>query len=143
MKIPSRFSVAVHILAALQFPPNKNHNTSETLARSVNTNPVCIRRIVGQLKKAGLVSTHPGIAGASLALPPEEITLFDVFDAVEVVDEDTLFSIHQNTNERCIVGANIQDVLGDILLEAQSAMERVLKNVTLADVLMKIGGRAK
>ncbi|MFZ5974263.1 MAG: Rrf2 family transcriptional regulator [Bacillota bacterium] len=142
MKISSRFSVAVHILAALQFPPNKNHNTSETLAHSVNTNPVCIRRIIGQLKKAGLVTTHPGVAGASLALPPEEITLYDIFDAVEVVDEDTLFSIHPNPNTRCIVGANIQNVLGDILHEAQLAMERVLKNVTLADVLGQIGSRA-
>lgn len=142
MKISTRFSVAVHILAALQFPPNKNHNTSETLAHSVNTNPVSIRRIMGQLKKAGLVSTHPGVAGASLALPPEKITLLDIFNAVDVVEEDTLFSIHQNPNVRCIVGANIQDVLGYILHKAQSAMERELKNVTLADVLNRIGSRA-
>lgn len=143
MKISTRFSIAVHILSALQFPPNKNHNTSETLAHSVNTNPVCIRRIISQLKKAGIVTTRPGVAGASLALPPEEITLLDIYNAVHVVEEDTLFSIHQNANTRCIVGANIGEALGGILIGAQAAMERELEHVTLADVLRRINQMAE
>ncbi len=107
MKISTRFPIAVHILAALEYPPNKDYNTSETLAHSVNTNPVCIRRIIGQLKKAGLVLSRPGVAGTALARRPEEITLLDVFNAVDVVE--SLFGLHKNPNLRCIVGANIQD----------------------------------
>lgn len=141
LKISTRFPIAVHILAALEYPPNKDYNTSETLAHSVNTNPVCIRRIIGQLKKAGLVLSRPGVAGTALARRPEEITLLDVFNAVDVVE--SLFGLHKNPNLRCIVGANIQDVLGGFLSNAQAAMEQELQKVTMADVMQKIDQNRK
>ena len=137
MKISTRFPVAIHILAALEYPPNNEYNTSETLAHSVNTNPVVIRRILGQLKKAGLVKTRPGVAGTALARELGEITLLDIYNAVNGAEE-SLFAIHQNPNLRCIVGANIQDVLGGILSDAQSAMEHELEKVSMTDIVALI-----
>ncbi|MDF2946428.1 MAG: Rrf2 family transcriptional regulator [Bacillales bacterium] len=134
MKISSRFSVAVHILSIIS-TQNEDICTSEFIAGSVNTNAVVIRRIMGMLKKAGYIQVRLGTGGASLQKRLVEITLLDVYRAVEVVDEGELFQIHENPNPNCPIGANIQATLEIILLQAQEAMENVLKNVTMNDLV--------
>ena len=139
LKISTRFSVGVHILALLEIA--KEHPcTSEFIAGSVNTNPVVIRRLFGMLRKAGLVNTCAGIAGATLAKIPEEITLLDVYRAVGASDR-SLFDIHENTNPLCPVGANIQIALSGVVRSAQQAMEEDLASRTLADVIGSIRAR--
>lgn len=137
MSISSRFSVGIHILALLEI--NKDGvSTSEFLAGSVNTNPAVIRKIMGMLKKAGLVKVRPGIAGAELARDIAEITLLDVYRAVNVVQEKELFSIHENPNPNCPVGRNIQNAIGPLFEIAQTALEKALGNVTIEDVVKDI-----
>ncbi|WNC17382.1 Rrf2 family transcriptional regulator [Brevibacillus brevis] len=134
MKISSRFSVAVHILSLLSIETTA-HCTSEWIAGSVNTNPVIIRRVLGQLKKAGMVQVRSGTGGASLTKELNEITLLDVYRAVDVVEEGRLFHIHEQPNPECPVGANIQFVLELILTRAQNAMEDILGSVTLEQLV--------
>ncbi|HBZ79401.1 MULTISPECIES: Rrf2 family transcriptional regulator [Brevibacillus] len=134
MKISSRFSIAVHILSLLSIDAN-SHHTSEWIAGSVNTNPVIIRRVLGQLKKAGLVNVRAGAGGASLAKELASITLLDIYRAVEVVEEGQLFHIHDQPNPACPVGANIQFVLELILLRAEHAMEAILQSVTMQELV--------
>lgn len=134
MKISSRFSVAVHILSLLSIESSA-HCTSEWIAGSVNTNPVIIRRVLGQLKKAGLAHVRSGAGGASLVKELKDITLLDVYRAVDVVEEGRLFHIHEQPNPQCPVGANIQFVLELILTRAQNAMEEILGSVTLEDLV--------
>ncbi|MGM7721559.1 Rrf2 family transcriptional regulator [Metabacillus sp. Hm71] len=140
MSISSRFSVGIHILALIEL--NKEGVTSsEFLASSVNTNPAVIRKLMGMLKKAGLIEVHPGIAGAKLSKKLSEITLFDVYKAVNVVQEKELFSKHENPNPDCLVGRNIQNTIEPLFSAAQLAMEKVLKNVTLEDVVKDIASK--
>ncbi|MGG1572534.1 Rrf2 family transcriptional regulator [Fictibacillus sp. NRS-1165] len=137
MSISSRFAVGVHILTLIEF--NKDGvSSSEYLAESVNTNPALIRKITGMLKKAGLVEVHPGIAGARVARKLSEITLLDVYKAVDVVQENELFSVHGNPNPKCPVGRNIQDTIIPVLSTAQLALEKVLGNVTIEDIVKGI-----
>ncbi len=137
MSISSRFAVGVHILSLIEI--NKDGvSTSEFLAGSVNTNPAVIRKIMGMLKKAGLVKVQPGIAGAALAKDLSDITLLDVYKAVNVVKEDELFSIHENPNPDCPVGRNIQGTIGQMFTIAQTAMEKALEHVSIEDVVRKI-----
>lgn len=137
MSISSRFAVGIHILSLIDF--NKDGvNSSEFLAGSVNTNPAVIRKIIGMLKKAGLVEVHPGIAGAKLAKNLSEITLLDVYKAVDVVQEKELFSVHENPNPACPVGRNIQETIDPLFSAAQLALEKSLGNVTLQDVVKGI-----
>ncbi|MEY8346938.1 Rrf2 family transcriptional regulator [Bacillus cereus] len=130
MKISSRFSIAVHILSILQNNPS-SICTSEFMAESVNTNPVVIRKIMFYLKQEKFVYVNRGPGGAGLLKGLNEITLLDVYHAVNVVEEDKLFHIHEQPNPDCPIGANIQAVLEVILVQAQSAMEEVLKNITM------------
>ncbi|WP_335871384.1 Rrf2 family transcriptional regulator [Bacillus sp. 2205SS5-2] len=137
MSISSRFAVGVHILALIEIN-NGGVSTSEFLARSVNTNPVVIRKIMGMLKNAGLVKVRPGIAGTELAKDLSEITLLDVYKAANVVQEKELFSLHENPNPDCPVGRNIQSTIGPLFTIAQTAMEKALGRVTIEDVVRDI-----
>lgn len=142
MSISSRFSVGIHILALIEI--NKNGiSTSEFLAGSVNTNPAVIRKIIGMLKNAKLVKVRPGIAGAELAKELSDITLFDVYKAVNVVQEKELFTVHDNPNPECPVGRHIQNTIEPIFTAAQLAMENVLRSLTIEDVVKDIATKEK
>lgn len=133
MQISSRFTVAVHILLCIDHFSPANKVTSSFIASSVQVNPVVIRRTLGQLKEAGLVSVEAGVGGAFLAKPLEKITLLDVFNAVDSVN-DQLFSFHDSPNPTCPVGRNIHTVLDGELVAAQKALENRLAQTTLADL---------
>jgi len=132
MKISSRFTVAVHILSLIAIQSD-TLCTSEWIAGSVNTNAVVIRRITGMLKKAGLVNVTSGTGGATLNKDLKDI--LDVYRAVEVVEEGELFQFQENPNINCPIGANIQGVLELILIKAQEAMETVLKDVNMEELV--------
>ncbi|MFW7373044.1 Rrf2 family transcriptional regulator [Vagococcus fluvialis] len=127
----TKLSVAVHILSLLDIEAD-NHLTSTQIAGSVNTNPVVIRRIMGQLKKANLIESYVGKKSNKLSKLPSEITLLDVYLAVH--EDELPFGIHQNTEINCVVGSQIQDVLETTYQKFQSEMMDSLKKVTLADI---------
>ena len=138
MQISSRFSVAVHVLTLLAATPAGELLTSDRMAASVNTNPVVIRRILGQLKKAGLVEVRAAVGGTHLRRAPASITLLEVYRAVEVVEGD-LFSVHDAPNPKCPVGRNIQAALDATLRRAQAALEQQLAGVSVAQVVDGLG----
>ncbi|WP_141604089.1 Rrf2 family transcriptional regulator [Terrilactibacillus laevilacticus] len=131
--INSRLAVAIHILTLIASRKGQVEMTSEFIAGSVNTNPVVIRRIIGMLRKADILKTQAGVAGAVLARNPDQITLLDVYRAVEPRDE--LFSIHEDPNPNCPVGKRIQGSLDHIFHHAQSMMESELSKTTIKDIL--------
>lgn len=137
MNISTRFAVAIHILALLDMN-KEGRNTSEWIAGSVGTNPVVIRRITSMLGKAGLIEVRPGIAGAKLARPAEEIRLLDIYSAVDAVGEGSLFAVHEHPNPECPVGQNIAGAIIPVFGMAQQAMENVLRQVTLAQISSQI-----
>ena len=138
MKITSRFTVAVHTLLVIYHFEGKEKTTSEFIAASVNVNPVVIRRALLSLKAAGMVEVKAGSGGASIVKDLKDITLFDVYRAVDSVDGD-IFHFHENPNPACAVGKNIHAVLDNRLSDAQAAMENELKKVTLADLTRDLG----
>jgi DNA-binding IscR family transcriptional regulator len=132
----SRFTVGVHILSLLAHEQGRTL-TSEYIAVSVNTNPVVIRRLLGLLGQAGLVSTSEGAGGGTmLARPAERITLRDVYRAVE---PGPLFGGTRNDpNPLCPVGRNIQGVLVGVNKEVERRMDEQLAQTTIAGVLASV-----
>ncbi|MFE4714248.1 Rrf2 family transcriptional regulator [Bacillus sp. FJAT-27264] len=139
-QISSRFSMAVHILSMIALDPL--YSTGDRIARSINSNPVVIRRIMAQLKKAGYIETKPGVAGASLQVTPESLTLLDIFRAVESLEGNQLFNFHKDPDPNCSVGMNIESVLVPQLSHAQTAMEHELASVTLAQIVEQLRTKA-
>src|SRR6516165_11571049 len=132
----SRMTIAVHALAWMALARRRGHEalTSEQVAASVNTNPVIIRRSLGDLGRAGLVHVRHGAgAGWSLARPPEEITLLDVYDAV---GQESPFGLHHTEpNLECPVGKGIRPALGQVYGQIERTLRRELASVSVADVL--------
>lgn len=128
--INTRLSVAIHILSLIATNPKLS---SDVIASSVTTNPVVIRRISGELKKAGLLTSRAGVSGFSLTKDPKEITLLDIYRAVHL--EKDLFPIHDKPNPDCPVGKKIQETLDTTFESVQLAMERELNSKTLQDVM--------
>ncbi|UTR13219.1 Rrf2 family transcriptional regulator [Salipaludibacillus sp. LMS25] len=130
--INTRLSVAIHILALIATQQGKALS-SDFIAGSVNTNPVVVRRLSSLLKKAGILTSKPGQPGAKLIKEPENISLLDVYKAVQTHDD--LFSIHEKPNPRCDIGSRIQVTLDTTFVRVQQAMEQELANQTLGDIL--------
>jgi len=136
MSTNSRFAVAVHVLSLMAWS-GEEPLKSEQVAESVNTNPVVIRRMLLDLAQAGLVVSQTGSMGGSrLATDPAKTTLLDVYQALEC---GGVFSLHRQPPSRdCPVGVNIETVLGEVLQEVDSAVELVLKNITIDDVVQRL-----
>lgn len=133
MQISSRFTMAIHMFACIDTFSNQKM-TSDFMAESIGTNPVIIRKILQQLKAAGLVEVARGTGGVKVTKPLDQITFLDVYRAVECTPEEELFHFHENPNPKCPVGKNIHGILDKRLLEVQSAMEEKLSKMTLEDV---------
>ena len=134
MQISSRFTIGLHILTAIDMFQKDYKVTSDFLAGSIRTNPVVVRKILGQLKKAGLIHSSQGVAGITMAKPLEEISFYDVYSAIEPVEDGDLFRFHDDPNPDCPVGRNIHELLDGKLREIQSAMEEKMRAYTLADL---------
>lgn len=139
MRVSSRFSIAVHSMLCIAHFGHETKVTSCFIANSVNVNAVIIRNVLCRLKAAGLVYVDAGVGGAHLARPLADITLLDIFHAVEGEDYK-LFGFHDNPNPECPVGSNIHTLLDGELEGAQRAFEQRLARTTLADLNERLDG---
>lgn len=135
----TKFSVAVHVLILISESPNPI--SSDQMAESVGTNASYIRKILVLLKKAEIVDGHRGISGYSLSVSPEQLTLLQVYQAVTEVSRIHLLDIHQNPNDRCIVGHHIKPVLTGIFADIEKGFTRSLAGKTLANCIADIRKR--
>ncbi|HJE66280.1 MAG TPA: Rrf2 family transcriptional regulator [Campylobacter avium] len=175
MQIPSRFSIAIHICLCVEFfnedsefnkDSDKKHckkMTGEALAESVGINSVIVRNILALLKNAGLISIFRGSNGARLTKSATQISLLDIFYAVESTPKNkdslksknidsihkesvdtqektgyTLFRFHTNPNELCPLGKNIHSLLDSHFIKAQRVLEEYLASVKLSDLLEEL-----
>lgn len=132
----TKFSVAVHVLILIsESPPPIN---SDQMAESVGTNASYVRKILALLKKAGIVDSHRGIGGCTMLIPSEQLTLLQIYQAVMEQPKPHLLDIHQNPNDRCVVGRHIRSVLTDMFGEVEYAFAHSLAEKTLADCIAEI-----
>jgi Rrf2 family protein len=124
--------MAVHVLSMLARSRDENLK-SDDLAGSVNTNPVVIRRLLGQLNHAKLVISQTGANGGTrLARCPNEINLAEVYRAVSCGE---VFALHaKGPNKDCPVGRNIEAVLCCLQKEIDKSIEEKLSRYSLQDI---------
>lgn len=138
MQISSRFTIAIHIFACIEVFQDDYKVTSELLASSINVNPVIIRKLLSQLKNAGLIEVARGTGGTTMTRPMNKITFYDVYQATDLLENGDLFHFHDNPNPDCPVGRNIHFALDDKLMQIQKAMEDEMKSYTIEDVVKNI-----
>jgi Rrf2 family protein len=144
----SRFTMAVHALGMLacegscpEGAPRGKVLTSEAIAGSIHTNPVVVRRVLADLRRAGLVETRRGVGGGvALAKPATRITLRCIWEALEGGEE--LFGRHPaGPNPKCQVGLAVADYLEDLYGHAEELLKASLGKVTLAQLQRDIAAR--
>lgn len=139
MAANSRYTIALHSLLLLE-GPDGGFTSSDWISGSVNTNPVFIRRILAELKRAKLVEgTHGRAGGYRLRRDPREVTLWDVYQVFR--EEEGPFALHaKKPNPQCPIGGRIQKHLKAVYAETDDSMRKVLSKSTLASLRERIRG---
>jgi Rrf2 family protein len=137
MLTSSRFIVAIHALTVLARNAGERPVCSSTIAKSVHTNPVVIRRLMAELDKAGLVHSFAGRSGGfALKRDAEHISLADIYSAVE---DDSMFRMHKlDPLSECPVSCQLTQAIACHLSAAENAMTSTLGQTKLADIATSI-----
>lgn len=140
MTTSTRFWVAAHVLAILALH-RREAVTSDKLASSVRTNPAVIRRLLGDLARAGLTSSRLGQGGgAALARPPKKISLLEIYRAVEA--SGIVAAPRNPPDADCLVGRTIGAALGGMTAKAEGAFFNALARSSLRDLARAIKAAA-
>ena len=126
----TKFSAATHLLILLTLgdaPPS-----STLMAQSVGVNASQVRRLLGLLKRDGIVTSRQGAEGYELAKLPEDVTLLDVYEAVYEHRGVSAMAIHRNPSDKCQVGRHIAPVLGEMFGALDARLAEELASITLA-----------
>lgn len=135
MQISMKCSIAVHCLIFIYEAKGITKVTSNLLAESTGSNPVIIRNIISSLKKAGLISVARGTGGAELCMQPSEITLYQIYNALEPDGLSALIGIHPCKDRKCPIAQNIQKVLQSPYQKIEDNIKETMKDITLQSII--------
>ncbi|MBC8100582.1 MAG: Rrf2 family transcriptional regulator [Armatimonadetes bacterium] len=135
MSTNSNFTFAIHIVTYLAGA--ESPESSAQIAASMNTNPVTVRKLIGELRAGGLVVTVAGSSGgALLSRDASRITLGDVY---ALFKDEPLFGLHPSPpSQDCVIGRNIQTVLLRHFSELDALLSQALMRITIADVIQEV-----
>lgn len=131
MKRDSRLSRVLHVL--LHMAERSGPQTSETLSRAMNTNPVVVRRIMAGLRDRGFVRSEKGHGGGwSIVCKFEEVTLRDIYDSL---GQPEILAMGNRTDAPgCLIEQAVNSVLGEAFGEAEALLLHRFGEVTLAQL---------
>ncbi|MDL2318427.1 Rrf2 family transcriptional regulator [Eubacteriales bacterium OttesenSCG-928-A19] len=138
MRISVKCSTAVHMLLMIAELSGRNKVTSGMLASSVGCNPVEIRKLLSSLKKAGIIDVSRGTGGTALRRAPADITLLDIYSAVDATSLNELIGVHMHPVDECPFGRNIQALLAEPYAEIGDAVRDRMRAVTLERLLSRL-----
>jgi Rrf2 family protein len=137
MKRDSKLSLALHILGHMGAHPDQLVQ-SETLAIFHATHPVVVRRTLGQLREAGIVSSTRGHAGGwRLARDPARVTVADVYRALGERLDAAPGKGPQNA-PTCAIERALHGHWDAAVALAETALLQKLEGVSIADLAASV-----
>lgn len=131
MKRNSRLSLALHTLSHMAGEPDRVR-TSSDIADHAGTNPVVVRRVLGRLREAGLLTSEKGHAGGwRLARSPQDISFADVYLAL---DERLVASDEISEAPACSVEHALQKRVSGVLEEIEQTLIQKLGETSISEV---------
>ncbi|MFY9232023.1 MAG: Rrf2 family transcriptional regulator [Candidatus Nanopelagicales bacterium] len=131
MKRNSRLSLALHTLSHMAGSPDCMR-TSGDIAEHAGTNPVVVRRVLGKLREAGLLTSEKGHAGGwLLARKPQDITLADVYLAL---DERMVATDETSDAPACSVEHALHERVSSVLKEIEESLVQKLSETSISEV---------
>lgn len=135
MRLNTKCSIALHCLVFISEYENKTKVTSELLAKSTGCNSSAIRSILNALQKAGMISITRGVGGAYLVRKPEDLTVWEVYHALEPDGLEHFVGLHPHPSEKCPVGSRIETVLKIPYQRIGAAVQAAMEEITLRQLL--------
>lgn len=135
MQISMKCSIAVHCLIFIHEAKGIAKVTSNLLAESTGSNPVVIRNILSALKKVGLITVLRGTGGAELCADPSQITLYQIYSALEPDGVTSIIGIHPCQGRPCPVAQNIRKVLEPPYHKIEDAIKQAMQEITLQSMI--------
>lgn len=132
MKYSTKLSDSVHILVFIALSDNQTLSSAD-MAVSIQTNPAYVRQLMAKLKAAELIQSRRGQANPAIVKPPKDITLLEIYRAVE--GEKPLLHLDTHTNPNCGIGVNIQLALADYYARIQEHAEQEMQHITLQNII--------
>ena len=131
MKRNSRLALAFHSLSHMAGDPERFWTSSE-IAEHAHTNPVVVRRVLGRLTKAGLLTGRKGHAGGwQLAVAPEKISLADIYLALE----ESVIAADEDADEHgCSLESALQHKVNGVLRDIEDALVKRLSETSIAEI---------
>ncbi|PEQ96141.1 transcriptional regulator [Bacillus sp. AFS006103] len=134
----SDFTLAIHSLTFLALQTDRM-STSEAISESAGVHPVRIRKVLSLLKKHGFIKSKEGTGGGFIfALDLSEVNLWDIY---RITSEGALKPKCPESNETCIVGANMERILCSIFFGVEEHMGEYLKEYTIKEVVNLVNKR--
>ena len=131
MNISAKADYAICAAVALAADDGDAPVKGEALARSQDIPTKFLENIMGDLRKAGIVSSQRGaVGGYWLARPADEVTLADVIRAV-----DGPLANVRGTRPEQTAYQGVTESLVDVWIAVRASLRSVLEAVTLADVV--------
>ena len=131
MKRNSRLSLALHALGHMAVGRGEPQ-TSAHIASHAGTNPVVVRRVLGRLRAAGLLTSEKGHAGGwKLAKSPTEISLADVYTAL---DERIVATDGGDDVPSCSLEHALRDQVSAVMESIERTLIERLSKTTIAEV---------
>src|SRR5262249_7628831 len=136
----SRLSGILHVL--LHMAQHSGPLTSETLARTMDTNPVVVRRVMAGLRGRGRGRSDQGAGGGwSVCCDLEKVTLRDIYDAL---DSPEILAIgNRSEASECLVEQAVNAALGKAFDEAETLLITRFGEVVLANLLADVRSRSQ
>lgn len=135
MQLSMKCSLAVHCLIFIYEANGVARVTSTLLSQSTGANPVVIRNILSALKKAGLITVARGTGGAQLCQDPKDITLYEIYHALEPDGLSSLIGIHSCGDRPCPVAQNIRPVLENSYQKIEGSIRQAMEEITLENMV--------
>ncbi len=131
----TRFPVGLHIMCILGLVKLRDgvvYVSSGWMSGSIDKNEAMIRQILGRLVNAGLATSMAGSRGGTIiGKPAEDITLLDIYKAVE---DERIFGVHDG-NEECQIARYVEGYMEMFFEDAESQFECELRGVRLSDIV--------
>lgn len=138
MRISSKTSIGIHIMILVALYGDKCKLTGNIISRSTGTNSVIIRNLLSNLQDAGLIQITRGIGGTQLATPIENISVYDIFSAVDSESLTEIIAFHPNPHQECPVGSVIQNILESPYSKIENAITEAMKKEKLLDIIITV-----
>ncbi|MBC7427343.1 MAG: Rrf2 family transcriptional regulator [Bacteriovorax sp.] len=133
--LDSHFDTTLKIMINLAVK-KQEEQSSESLAKSLGTNPAFVRKIMAKLSRAGLIQTKRGQAGGvSLLKNPKDISLRDIYLAAN--DRGSTIET-KKTKSDCNVSCSAQNILLKLSSRLESAHLLILSRIKLSHLTKDI-----